>query len=110
MNEEDPNEVERRKRAIFDAMSRRGQERILRMGYENWDPFQEPKDPRERIFSGISLRASSLVKEFTAVHGGGDLSVEHTRDLFDFCRALLQGEPRARLLADFCVWIRNRNV
>ncbi len=46
---DDPKEYEIRKKAIFDTMSKRGQERILKMGYENWEPFQEPKDPRERI-------------------------------------------------------------
>ena len=57
----DENEYEMRKKAIFDTMSKRGQERILRIGYENWNPFQEPKDPRERIFSSVSLKAGMLV-------------------------------------------------
>ena len=50
---EPDNEYEVKKRAIFDGMSKRGQQRILRLGYENWDPFQEPKDPREQIRSTV---------------------------------------------------------
>ncbi len=110
MNEVDPNEVERRKKAIFDGMSQRGRERILRIGYENWDPFQEPKDPRERIFSSVSVQAGSLVKEFAAAHTGAEISGDHFKDLFDFSRTLLQGETRATLLYEFCVWMAARKA
>ncbi|NTW37965.1 MAG: hypothetical protein HGB17_18065, partial [Syntrophobacteraceae bacterium] len=87
----DEKEYEMRKKAIFDTMAKRGQERILRIGYENWDPFQEPKDPRERIFSSASLNASALVKEFLQVHIAEQESPVVFKDLFELCRGLLQG-------------------
>lgn len=102
----DEKEREMRKRAIFDGMSKRGQERILRMGYENWDPFQEPKDPRERIFSSASLKAAALVKEFYQTHAGHEESVSLHKELFDLCRGLLQGETRSRVMLDFCTWYK----
>ena len=45
MNKISPEEEEKRKKAIFESMSSRRQKHILKKGYENWDPFQEPKDP-----------------------------------------------------------------
>jgi broad specificity phosphatase PhoE len=101
---DDPREYDLRKKAIFDAMSRRGQERILRIGYENWDPFQEPKDPRERIFSSASLKASALVKEFLQARGADQESPILIKDLFELCKGLLQGEARAQTILEFCSW------
>ena len=105
---DDEKEHEMRKKAIFDTMAKRGQERILRIGYDNWDPFQEPKDPRERIFSSASLNASALVKEFLQVHSAEQESQVVFKDLFELCRGLLQGEARAQLILEFCKWYQTR--
>jgi hypothetical protein len=102
----DDEEREIRKKGIFDSMGKRGQERILRLGYENWDPFQEPKDPRERIFSSASMRANMLVKIFLESLGGQEESVALHKDLFDLCRGFLQGEPRAQAIFAFCSWYK----
>jgi hypothetical protein len=104
----DEKEIEMRKKAIFDGMARRGQERILRMGYENWNPFQEPKDPRERIFSSASLKASALVREFLQAQAATQESPALFKELFELCRGLLQGEARAQLMSDFCHWYQSR--
>lgn len=103
---EDANEYEMRKKAIFDSMSKRGRERILRMGYENWEPFQEPKDPRERIFSSASVKADALIKAFYAAHPGLERSVVMEKELFEFCRGVLKGEARAQTILEFCNWYK----
>ena len=105
---EDEKERELRKKAIFDSMSRRGQERILRMGYENWDPFQEPKDPRERIHGSASVQANALVREFFRSRGEREPSPAFQKELFELCRGLLKEEARAKTLFDFCNWYRRR--
>ena len=106
MNDRD--EYELRKKAIFDGMRRRGQERILKIGYENWDPFEKPKDPRERIFGSASIKAGILVQEFFKSAGEKEESVAVHKELFDLCRGLLQGESRAKTIVDFCAWLRKR--
>lgn len=108
--EDDPKEYEIRKKAIFDSMSKRGQERILKMGYENWEPFQEPKDPRERIFSPASQTSMALVDEFYRVEGLSRESVSLHKELFDLCRGLLMGESRARAIFELCVWLKGKGV
>ena len=104
----DENEYEMRKKAIFNTMSKRGQERILRIGYENWNPFQEPKDPRERIFSSVSLKAGMLVKEFLETHQAAQESPALFKECFELCRGLLLGEGRAQLILEFCTWYQQR--
>ena len=107
---DDPKEYEMRKKAIFDSMSKKGQERILKMGYENWEPFQEPKDPRERIFSPISQRSMALVDEFCRAAGLSKESVFVHKELFELCRGLLMGESRAKALFEFSVWLKEKGL
>lgn len=107
---EDSQDYELRKKAIFDSMSRRGQERILKMGYENWEPFQEPKDPRERIFSPASQTAMALVEEFYQAAGLSRDSVALHKELFEVCRGLLMGESRGRAIFEFCAWLKAKGV
>ncbi|MHC1729446.1 MAG: hypothetical protein AB9866_26165 [Syntrophobacteraceae bacterium] len=97
-------ERELKKKAIFDTMGQRGQKRILRIGYENWDPFEEPKDPRERIFGSASLKAGTLIEEFYRSVGDKEESVALHKELFELCRGILQGEARAKTIFDFCNW------
>ncbi|MDR3557480.1 MAG: hypothetical protein P4L55_22210 [Syntrophobacteraceae bacterium] len=104
----DKEEYERRKKGVFDGMAKRGQERILRIGYENWDPFELPKDPRERIFSSASLKASALVREYFGSAGISGESVSVHKELFDLCRGLIQEERRAQIIVDFCAWLKER--
>ncbi len=104
----DENERELRKKAIFDGMAKRGQERILRIGYDTWDPFQEPKDPRERIFGVETQKASALVAEFYETQSGHEESVSLHKELFDLGRGYLLGENRCRIIIDFCAWFKNR--
>lgn len=105
---DDKEERDFRKKAIFDSMSKRGRERILRIGYENWDPFEEPKDPRERIFGSDSIKAGMLVREFYESTGNKEESVALHRELFELCRGLLQGESRAKVIVEFCSWLKKK--
>jgi hypothetical protein len=104
----DREEYEFKKKAIFDGMSRRAQKWVLKIGYENWDPFEKPKDPRERIFSSASVKAGALVREYYESAGGKEESVAVHRELFELCLGLLRGEGRAKTVVDFCAWLKKR--
>ncbi len=106
MNERE--EYEFKKKAIFDSMAKRGQERILRIGYENWNPFEEPKDPRERIFGSASAKANMLIEEFYRVTKNKEESVAVHREIFELCRGLLQEEGRSKAIVEFCGWLQKR--
>jgi len=108
VDDKDSKEYDLKKKAIFEGMAKRGQERILRMGYDNWDPFQAPKDPRERIFSSASLKAGAIVTEFLQSHAGYEESVALHKELFELSRGLLQDEARARTIYEFCVWYKQK--
>ena len=75
MSKLSPEEEAQRKQAIFDRMSPRRQKHILKLGFDKWDPFQEPKDP-------IDIRQQLKATEGTqAAHGvGTNRSVDHFVD------------------------------
>ncbi|SMC21124.1 hypothetical protein SAMN02746041_01128 [Desulfacinum hydrothermale DSM 13146] len=100
----DKEEYERRKRAIFEQMSKRGQQRILRLGYEKWDPFQEPKDPREQIRSSSAIRAGMILAQFYEEQKEDERFRQHHKDLMDLCRGILRRDTRARAIVAFCRW------
>ncbi|PID78020.1 MAG: hypothetical protein CSB21_02715 [Deltaproteobacteria bacterium] len=56
--------IEKRKKAIFDAMGKRAQRAIIRKGYERWNPFQGPNDPIEIRVDKTGNTVSSLVDKF----------------------------------------------
>jgi hypothetical protein len=63
----DPLDEERKKKkkAIFDGMSPKHQQRILKkIGYENWDPFQEPRYPIDLREQKVEQMASVLLRQF----------------------------------------------
>ncbi|MDZ7664187.1 MAG: hypothetical protein U5K27_02470 [Desulfotignum sp.] len=57
-------QIQERKKAIFDAMGKRGQRQILKKGYDKWDPFQEPKDPIDIRKDKTKRTSQVLIREF----------------------------------------------
>ena len=57
-------EVARRKKAIYETLSARGRRYIERIGYDNWDPFEEPKDPIDIRRDTTNRTTQQLVREF----------------------------------------------
>ncbi len=104
MTEFDREEYERRKRAIFEAMSKRGRERILKIGYENWDPFQEPKDPRERLVSTSAQQATLMLKEFLEATDMKEYVNSYYGELFELLKGFLDGNSRCRVIFSLCQW------
>jgi hypothetical protein len=64
MSELSKEEVEQRKKAVFEAMSPRRQKHILKKGYKKWDPFEEPKDPIDIRKDPTKRTSQMLVREF----------------------------------------------
>ncbi len=102
---DDPKEQEVKKRAIFDSMSKRGQERVLRMGYENWDPFQEPKDPRDSIRGSVAMRADAMLRDYFEYCGWSEQARAFHFELRELCQGVMRGDLRARAIFEFCTWL-----
>jgi hypothetical protein len=98
-------ERELKKKAIFDAMSSKRRQRIVeKIGYENWDPFQEPKDPLDLRGQKTEQMASVLIGEFISECGAEKRSDEYREAVKEICKGLINGEERYKGMFDFCCW------
>jgi hypothetical protein len=98
-------EKERKKRAIFDSMSAKRRRRIVeKIGYENWDPFQEPKDPLDLRGQKTDQLALVLIGEFISECGAEKRTDEYREGVEEICRGLIEGEERYKGMFDFCRW------
>lgn len=107
----DDTEQEEKKRKIFEGMSPRRQERILKKGYEKWDPFLAPKEPpfyrhggqEPGRDAGETMRR--FLQEKQLATGGGRLSLEYVEGVREICFGLVRDESDRTLgMFDFCVW------
>ncbi|MFW5836896.1 MAG: hypothetical protein ACOCVM_02735 [Desulfovibrionaceae bacterium] len=103
-----PEEREALKRAIYDKISPRRRKFIDRMGYNEWDPFQEPFDPIDIRKDKTGYTAQDLVDEFvrTQEHKPPPEIVQAVQE---FTITLVANPERVRGVFDFCVWY-NRHL
>ena len=105
-------EEEKKKKELFEGMSPRRQQRILKKGYDRWDPFLAPKEPpffnkEERI----RVREAALRVEEFLLHksreGGEDgaLHPAYVQGVREICYGLSKEEERYQGMQDFCLWL-----
>ena len=104
MQEFTAKEVETRKKAIFDAMSPRGQKRILKIGYDKWDPFQEPKDPIDIRKDKSKRTTQQLVQEFLQSRRLEDYSNAYGRGVLEMALGIVNEDDRFIGMYDFARW------
>ena len=102
-----PEEIEKRKKAIFDAMSKRGQRRILRIGFDKWDPFQEPKDPIDIRKDKTKRTTHMLVREFLQSRTSDEVSNAYSRGVLEMALGIVNEEDRFIGMYEFAAWYRN---
>jgi len=103
-------EEEQKKREIFEAMSPKRQQRILKKGYDNWNPFVPPKEPFDQIGrkAGDLERALSLYHRYLTERKIDSCSTSYVQGVNDICLGLTRGDDRYRGMYDFCCWYREQ--
>lgn len=101
-------EQEKRKKAIFDAMGQRGQKSILKKGYEEWDPFEEPKDPIDIRKDATRRTSQELVRDFLRATEMEDYTNEYGRAAFDFCNGIINKEEKYLAMFEFACWYKKQ--
>lgn len=107
MTEFSPEDVEKRKKAVFDAMSRRRQEHILKKGYLKWDPFQEPKDPIEIRRDKSKRTTQVLVREFLQSRPDENRSNTYSRGVLEIALGIVNEDERFIAMYDFSCWYKD---
>ncbi len=96
-----------RKKAIFDSMSPRRQQHILKMGYDRWDPFQVPKDPIDIRRDSTRRTTQMLVKEFLQSRPLEQYSNEYGRGVLEICLGIINNDERFIGMYEFSCWYRD---
>jgi len=97
-------EIEIKKKAIFDSMAPRRQKHILKRGYDRWDPFEEPKDPIDIRKDKTKRTSQQLVREFLQQCSHQDYSNAYGRGVLEFCIGLVNEDDRFRGMYEFALW------
>jgi hypothetical protein len=95
---------ENKKRAIFESMSLRRREHILKKGYEKWDPFEEPKDPIDIRKDRTRRTTAMLVREFLQTRKHFQYSNEYGRGVLEIALGIVNQEDRFRGMYEFSCW------
>ena len=103
-------EEEKKKREIFEAMSPKRQQRILNKGYENWNPFQQPKEPFDKIKGkeGDRERLVSLWHQFLKEKNLISSNDAFMQGAFEICKGILEEDERYRGMLEFCLWYKGK--
>lgn len=99
-----PEEIEARKKAIYDAMGKRGKRQIDKIGYENWDPTQTPKDPIEIRRDGTKRTSQQLIQEFLQQASHENYSNSFAQGAFEMCLGIINKEEKIRGMYEFAQW------
>jgi hypothetical protein len=100
-------EEEKKKKAIFAAMSARSRKRILVKGYEKWDPFLMPKDPMDIRMAQRRETALSLMRRFLQACPPEEYSNAYHQGAWEICMGMMGGDDRWRGIYDFSCWYRD---
>ena len=96
-----------RKKAIFDAMSPRRQKHILKKGYEDWDPFIEPKDPIDIRKDKTKRTSQTLIREFLTSRPVEGYSNAYGEAAFRMCLGIINEEDQYLAMYEFACWYRD---
>ena len=97
-------EEEERKKIIFNGMSPKSQARILKKGYENWDPFMQPNDPIDIRKSKLNRTALDLTRAFLAAWESSAYSNAFGEGAWEMCKGLINDDDRFKGMYAFALW------
>ena len=97
-------EAEARKRAIYESLAPRNRKYIDRIGYDKWDPFQEPKDPIEIRRDPSRRTSQQLVREFLQSRPMERYSNAYGQGVLDMCLGIINEDDRYIAMLEFATW------
>ncbi len=94
-----------KKKAVFDAMSPRRQNHILnKIGYDRWDPFEQPKDPIDIRRDKSKRTAQMLVREFLQSRSMERDATSYRRGVLEMAIGLVNDDDRFLGMYEFALW------
>ena len=94
-----------KKKAIFEAMSSRRQKHILnKVGYDNWNPFEKPKDPIDIRRDKTNRTSQMLVRDFLKTRQTEGYSNSYGRGVLEMAIGIVNDDDRYLAMYEFALW------
>lgn len=107
MHSETGQTQESQKQAIYESLSPRRKKFIDRIGFEKWDPFQEPKNPIEMRTDTTRRTSKELMRKFLHECPPDDYSNSYGRGVLEMCLGIINGDDKCRAMYEFSLWYRD---
>ncbi|MBR4742466.1 MAG: hypothetical protein IK079_06195 [Desulfovibrio sp.] len=92
------------KRQIYEKMRPNRRKFVDRIGFDVWDPFQEPNHPLDmRVDSGMRI-TEQLLNAFLKSLGQESVSQEYRKGALDCAIGVITKNEKYRGVFDFCLW------
>ena len=102
-------EVARRKKAIFESLPKRGRRYIERIGYDKWDPFEEPKDPIDIRRDATKRTTQQLVREFLQSRPpDAPYSNAYGQAVMEMAIGIVNDDERFQAMLEFAEWYNDQ--
>ena len=94
-----------KKKAVFEAMSPRRQRHIRnKVGYDQWDPFEKPKDPIDIRRDKTKRTSQMLVREFLQSRPTEKSSNSYSRGVLEMAIGIVNDDDRFLGMYEFALW------
>ena len=99
-------DVEKRKKAVFESMSKKRQQYITKRGYEKWDPFQKPNDPIDIRTDKTKRTSQMLVRDFLQSRTFDKYSNSYGRGVLDMALGIINEDEKCIGMYEFACWYK----
>jgi len=94
-----------KKKAVFECMSPRRQKHVLnKVGYDNWDPFEKPKDPIDIRRDKSKRTSQMLVREFLQSRPMEGYTNSYGRGVLEMAIGIVNDDDRFMGMYEFALW------
>ena len=100
-------EIDNKKRAIFEAMGSRGQKKITQDGYDKWNPFEEPKHPIDIRKDKTKRTSQVLIREFLQSTKHEEYSNAFGQGALDICLGIINNDEKFLGMYAFSCWYKD---
>ena len=97
-------EEEEQKRLFYEKMAPRRRKFIDRIGFENWDPFEAPKEPMDIRIDPTKRTIQQLVNEFLNSPAAECREGEYARGVLECSFGIVNKEAKWQGIFDFSLW------
>lgn len=97
-------EQERLKKEIYDRLRPARRKFIDKIGYDQWDPFQAPKEPLDLRRDQTNRTLQELVRDFMRDVDGQSKDQAWKNGALECALGIFKKDDRFQGIFDFCLW------